>query len=135
MSIHHISEYLDGNSDSATLGPRRKYAKTSVDTWAKCSVIEADSLPHDIDGLCVFKITNVSPQDRMAKLKDGRNWGPAKTSHRKGVLPNHRRIQDCAGSLVCDNDHCMFFDEYHVKNQFHFEGGNCALCGKVNKIS
>ena len=94
---------------------RRSIAHTE---WSCCSTVEVDILPHDIDGICKYRL-RFDRSERMKSTKDGRNRKTWVSSSRRGH-DGIRRVATCDGCYECTNEHCKFQETYKKANVFHF---------------
>ena len=87
--------------------------------WSKCKVEKWESLPHDMNGYCVYEL----PYDKgnmMASSSDGRPWKQWNTSKRQG-FEGRRRVTFCGGTYVCQNNHCPYLHSYGKENDVQFK--------------
>lgn len=132
--IRYSSSESDEEENFPDTKKQKKQRKFDPDLWERTPVQEVASLPCGIDGLAVFKLSNVPAEnDRQAALlSDGRKWKKSTVTQWKRLGP--MRYADCQGSYRCTLEKCPFRVEFGVVNRTQImknkEGINiCRICG------
>ena len=126
MTISQQLESLQNNTSNNELQfPTHLFVKTTAE-WV-------DELPHDIDGLKLYKI-KCSPQEWAQKSQDLRYF-KMHTLRRKDLIGS-RKVGRCIGSLYCTSADCPFKCSAEGKSSttnFQNVGGHkvCFSCGNV----
>ena len=93
--------------------------KYSRNIWLNVEPRSVSNIPYDIDGTVVYNITASTRGALLAACRDGRKWKhDSRTSwfgYEKGV-----RYRDGAGSVVCNNNLCLYWKNIGGKNQFEW---------------
>ena len=77
-----------------------------------------DKIPDDIDGKKKYIIKNVT-EDTWLKAQRDRRHFLMTTSKQKGLV-GKRKIGWCAGSLICENEDCTFYNHTTERNCYNF---------------
>ena len=119
----------------------KKGKHISASDWGSTDVQIVDSLPKGIDGKRVFKLppSSIFSRGRFCNVIpcDGRKWRKAQTANVKGMKKGSRKIQICAGSHLCDNQECVFFETFSTNNNQYFTTSRregfvkCKFCEEI----
>ena len=109
----------------------KKCRKITQSAWEGVVFQKPNKLPHDIDGLCCFKLTNTNRIRLLEKVRDGRSWKKDLRTSWTGY--ETVRYRDCKGQINCPNVECNFFLQYKNPNCFHFaKDDSCKICGAAS---
>ena len=86
--------------------------------WSNKLVTEANQLPYDIDGKCIYKIP-FDPNKRFALSTDGRPWSHIRESKISDFYGD-RYMSIRRGSWECHNRHCPHLIQYDKINRRQF---------------
>ena len=121
------NEYCGYSSDEES--ELKKCRKITQSAWEGVAFQKPNKLPHDIDGLCFFKLKDTNRIRLLEKVHDGRSW---KKDSRKSWAGRYR---DWKGQIKCPNVECNFFLQYKEPNCFHFaKDDSCTICGATFSI-
>ena len=97
-----------GVKRDAKVNERKQRRKADSSWWEEIEVKEAEKIPYDIDGTCVFKLS-FDPLDRRKSSTDGRSWKKSYTCNTKEYPIGRRKTAKCCGSYTCRNHQCICF--------------------------
>eukprot|EP00794_Sanderia_malayensis_P013304 gene13304-14677_t len=90
---------------------KRKYIHSEAFKGVK--IISLMSVPHDIDGLCVFQVP-IPQESTLKPFKGAQPWGRAQSSKISTFDKGPRLLFNCRGSFVCPNLKCSNLAEFGV---------------------
>ena len=94
-----------------------------------CPIVQTDSLPVDIDGKKVFKLSYkvIGCSKQVHNIpKDGRKWQKAMPTKRKSMGTTKIRLLKCHGQWECVNSSCIF-KAYFGKSNRHYKYFNSSV--------
>ena len=108
--------------------------KYSRHLWAGIPVQKVPYIPSSIDRTAVFNVQSKDRLSLLASCRDGRKWKHDSRSQWSGYKTV--RYRDCAGSLICKNDTCIFKQNIGERNQMYWDvDGKCVHCHHLPEIS
>ena len=110
------NEYCSYSSDEES--ELKKCRKITQSAWEGVAFQKPNKLPHDIDGLCCFKLKDTNRIRLLEKVHDGRSW--KKDSRTRWIGYETLCYRGCKGQIKCPNEECNCFLQYKEPNRFHF---------------
>ena len=133
MMLEDETQDYEGESDSSEENVKTTLAaKVYINDkyWSNTSVTEANQLPYDIDGKCIYKVP-LDSNKRFASSEDGRPWSHIRESKRDNFYGD-RYMSICRGSWECHNHHCPHLIQYGKINRCQFTPKSvCKSCGSM----
>ena len=131
-SVYIEESDTEETEKSPNLSPLQ--TKYSRHLWAGIPVQNVSYIPPAIDRTAVFNVQSKDRLSLLASCSDGRIWKHDSRSQWSGYKTV--RYRDCAGSLICKNDTCIFKQNIGERNQIYWDvDGNCVHCHHLPEIS
>ena len=104
-----------------------KQVKYTRGLWANTVCKKVPKIPLDIDGIVLYNVKADNRNSLLASCRDGRTWKNDSRTAWSGYVSV--RYRDCAGSIICKNNDCLYLQHFTRKNPFYFDkNGNCRYC-------